>query len=73
MQAQGRLFAAIEAGALIRSPDCGATWQDRTAHGPRDTHQLSIRLPSFAHSQSLRRLETIACELGKRKSFQKRH
>jgi hypothetical protein len=37
----GRLFAAIEAGALIRSPDGGDSWCDRTPHGPRDTHQLS--------------------------------
>jgi photosystem II stability/assembly factor-like uncharacterized protein len=41
---QGRLFAAVEAGALIRSPDSGTTWQDRTAHGPRDSHQLLIHL-----------------------------
>jgi photosystem II stability/assembly factor-like uncharacterized protein len=41
---QGRLFAAIEAGALIRSADSGTTWQDRAACGPRDTHQLSIHL-----------------------------
>ena len=40
--AAGRLFVAIEAGALIRSPDAGATWRDRTADGPRDTHQLWI-------------------------------
>ena len=39
---QGRLFAAIEAGALIRSYDGGETWLDRTADGPRDTHQLWI-------------------------------
>jgi hypothetical protein len=38
----GRLFVAIEAGALIRSEDAGATWRDRTADGPRDTHQLWI-------------------------------
>jgi hypothetical protein len=38
---QERLFVAVEAGALIRSPDSGTTWQDRTAHGPRDAHQLS--------------------------------
>jgi hypothetical protein len=41
---QGRLFVAVEAGALIRSRDSGTTWQDRTAHGPRDSHQLSIHL-----------------------------
>ena len=33
---------AIEAGALIQSPDAGSTWQDRTDTGPRDTHQLWI-------------------------------
>jgi hypothetical protein len=38
----GRLFVAIEAGALVRSPDAGVTWRDRTADGPRDTHQLWI-------------------------------
>ncbi|MEX0887205.1 MAG: hypothetical protein WD009_12290 [Phycisphaeraceae bacterium] len=36
----GRLFVAIEAGALVRSPDGGATWQDRVPGGPYDTHQL---------------------------------
>jgi hypothetical protein len=41
---EGRLFVAVEAGALIRSPDSGTTWQDRTAHGPRDSHQLFIHL-----------------------------
>ena len=39
---QGRLFAAIEAGALIRSDDSGRTWLDRTPEGPRDSHQLWI-------------------------------
>ncbi|EDY21936.1 glycosyl hydrolase [Chthoniobacter flavus Ellin428] len=38
----GRIFVAIEAGALIRSPDSGAHWQDRTASSPYDTHQLLI-------------------------------
>jgi photosystem II stability/assembly factor-like uncharacterized protein len=38
----GGLFVAIEAGALIHSPDGGQTWQDRVAGGPRDTHQLAI-------------------------------
>jgi photosystem II stability/assembly factor-like uncharacterized protein len=39
---QDRLFAAIEAGALVHSPDGGATWRDRTPDGPRDTHQLAL-------------------------------
>ncbi|MDP8952571.1 MAG: hypothetical protein M3N18_10095 [Actinomycetota bacterium] len=38
----GRLYyAAIEAGALIRSHDGGQTWQDRVPDGPRDTHTLA--------------------------------
>jgi photosystem II stability/assembly factor-like uncharacterized protein len=37
----GRLFVAIEAGALIQSPDGGETWEDRTPDGPRDTHTLA--------------------------------
>jgi photosystem II stability/assembly factor-like uncharacterized protein len=40
----GRLFLAIEAGALVRSADAGLTWQDRVSGGPRDTHQLRIHL-----------------------------
>ena len=35
---------AVEAEALIHSADSGKTWQDRTAHGPRDSHQLAIHL-----------------------------
>jgi photosystem II stability/assembly factor-like uncharacterized protein len=37
----GRLYVAIEAGALVRSFDGGATWHDRVPSGPRDTHQLA--------------------------------
>lgn len=37
----GRLFVAIEAGALVRSPDSGETWHDRTPDGPRDAHTLA--------------------------------
>src|SRR5436190_197892 len=36
----GRVFAAIEAGALIRSLDGGQTWEDRKPSGPYDTHTL---------------------------------
>lgn len=38
----GRMFAAIEAGALIRSLDGGQTWEDRTPDGPFDTHTLAL-------------------------------
>ena len=37
----GRIFAAAEAGALIRSLDGGQTWEDRKPSGPFDTHTLS--------------------------------
>ncbi|MDX6379407.1 MAG: hypothetical protein QOI57_431 [Rubrobacteraceae bacterium] len=37
----GRVFVAIEAGALIRTHDAGATWEDRVPDGPRDTHTLA--------------------------------
>lgn len=33
---------AIEAGALVTSPDGGRTWRDRMPGGPYDTHQLAI-------------------------------
>ncbi|MEO6893203.1 MAG: glycosyl hydrolase [Ktedonobacteraceae bacterium] len=36
----GRVFAAIEAGALVRSLDGGQTWEDRKPGGPYDTHTL---------------------------------
>ena len=36
----GRIFAAAEAGALIRSLDGGQTWEDRKPDGPFDTHTL---------------------------------
>jgi photosystem II stability/assembly factor-like uncharacterized protein len=39
--APGRVFVAIEAGALVRTPDAGRTWVDRTPDGPRDTHTLA--------------------------------
>lgn len=37
----GRLYLAIEAGALIRSFDGGRTWKDRVESGPYDTHTLA--------------------------------
>jgi photosystem II stability/assembly factor-like uncharacterized protein len=48
----GRLYAAIEAGALIRSFDSGATWEDRKPDGPFDTHTLAMhaRAPNRLYS-----------------------
>lgn len=37
---EGRLFAAVEAGALLRSLDGGEHWEDRKPTGPFDTHTL---------------------------------
>jgi photosystem II stability/assembly factor-like uncharacterized protein len=34
----GRVFVAIEAGALVRTFDGGHTWHDRVRGGPYDTH-----------------------------------
>jgi photosystem II stability/assembly factor-like uncharacterized protein len=34
----GRVFVAIEAGALVRTLDGGRTWLDRVPEGPFDTH-----------------------------------
>src|SRR5258708_1003957 len=36
----GRVFVAVEAGALVRTLDGGATWEDRVDDGPYDTHTL---------------------------------
>lgn len=41
-QDPGRIWVAIEAGALVTTPDGGDEWRDRTADGPRDTHELAI-------------------------------
>lgn len=38
----GRLWAAIEAGALISTVDGGRSWRDRVPGGPYDTHELAI-------------------------------
>lgn len=38
----GRLWLAIEAGALVTTPDDGDTWHDRVPGGPYDTHELAI-------------------------------
>ncbi|MBO0889080.1 hypothetical protein J2P12_08285, partial [Candidatus Bathyarchaeota archaeon] len=37
---EDRVYAAIEAGALVRSFDGGAHWKDRVDGGPFDTHNL---------------------------------
>lgn len=39
---EGRLWAAVEAGALIWTEDGGATWRDRVEGSPYDTHELAI-------------------------------
>jgi len=38
----GQIFVAIEAGALVQTPDGGETWQDRVPGGPYDTHTMLI-------------------------------
>ncbi len=38
----GHIYAAVEAGALIRSFDGGETWEDRKPDGPFDTHTLAM-------------------------------
>lgn len=36
------IYVCIEAGALVRSPDAGESWEDRHPDGPRDTHELVV-------------------------------
>ena len=50
----GRIYAAIEAGALIRSFDGGETWEDRRPDGPFDTHTLAM------HTRAPNRLSAAA-------------
>jgi hypothetical protein len=38
----GRLWVAVEAGALVTTRDGGRSWQDRVPGGPYDTHELAI-------------------------------
>jgi photosystem II stability/assembly factor-like uncharacterized protein len=38
----GRLWVAIEAGALVSTIDSGRTWRDRVPGGPWDTHELAV-------------------------------
>lgn len=40
----GRVFVAIEAGALVRTLDGGEHWEDRRQDGPYDTHTLVMHL-----------------------------
>jgi photosystem II stability/assembly factor-like uncharacterized protein len=40
--AAGRLWVAIEAGALVSTIDGGRTWRDRVHGGPWDTHELAV-------------------------------
>ena len=48
----GRIFAAIEAGALVRSLDGGQTWEDRKPGSPFDTHTLVMprQVPNWLYS-----------------------
>jgi len=50
----GRIFAAIEAGALVKSSDGGAHWEDRVRNGPFDTHTLLMhpRAPDRLYSSA---------------------
>jgi photosystem II stability/assembly factor-like uncharacterized protein len=47
-----RLYAAVEAGALLRSEDGGASWRDRVPTGPMDTHSMAThpKRPDLAYS-----------------------
>ena len=47
-----RLYAAVEAGALLRSEDDGETWRDRVPTGPMDTHSMATHpeQPDLAYS-----------------------
>jgi len=49
---KGRVYVAIEAGALVRTFDGGQTWSDRVSDGPYDTHTAAThpRLPGRVYS-----------------------
>jgi photosystem II stability/assembly factor-like uncharacterized protein len=38
----GRLWVAVEAGALVTTSDGGRIWRDRVPGGPWDTHELAV-------------------------------
>jgi photosystem II stability/assembly factor-like uncharacterized protein len=48
----GRLYVAIEAGALVHSLDGGQSWIDRVPDGPYDSHTLDspIQTPDLLYS-----------------------
>ena len=50
----GRVFVAIEAGALVRTLDGGRTWLDRVRGGPIDTHSAAT------HKMALDRVYSAA-------------
>lgn len=41
-ESEGRLWVAIEAGALVSTIDGGRCWRDRIPGGPVDTHEIAI-------------------------------
>lgn len=45
----GRLWVAVEAGALVSTHDGGESWLDRVPGGPYDTHELAIH-PDAPHT-----------------------
>jgi photosystem II stability/assembly factor-like uncharacterized protein len=49
---EGRVYVAIEAGALVRTFDGGQSWSDRVSDGPFDTHTATThkRLPGRIYS-----------------------
>src|SRR5690606_5382525 len=38
----GRLWVAVEAGALVSTADGGQSWRGRVPGGPYDTHELAV-------------------------------
>jgi hypothetical protein len=45
----GRLWVAIEAGALVSTTDGGRSWRDRVPGGPWDTHELAVHPDAPEH------------------------
>jgi hypothetical protein len=44
LNAEGKVYVSIEAGAVVRSIDGGESWEDRRPEGPRDAHTLAMHL-----------------------------